>query len=86
MPALAPALVPVHDTGVEPPPSRAWARLADCSIALGAVGVAVAAGRLAGLNPATIGFVFLLAVLAVAIARGLVAATVASFGARVPSL
>lgn len=66
---------------MEPPPSGALARLADGAIALGVVGVAVAAGRLAGLNPVTIGFVFLLAVLGVALARGLVAATVASFAA-----
>lgn len=61
--------------------SRALGRLADGVVALAAVGLAVGAGRLARLNPATIGFVFLLVVLGVALGRGLVAATVASFAA-----
>lgn len=62
-------------------PARVLVRLVDAAIALSAVALVAGAGRLAGLNPATVGFVFLLAVLGVAIARGLAAATVASFAA-----
>lgn len=56
-------------------------RLLDGVAALGAVGVVTLGARLAGLNPTTVGLVLLLCVLAVAVVRGLLAATVASFAA-----
>ena len=55
-------------------------RAADVTLALAAAVVVTALGRGLGMNPATVGFVFLIGVLAVAVVRGLFAGTIASLG------
>jgi len=56
-------------------------RAADVALALGAVAATAAFGQAVGTNATTAGFLFLIAVLGVAVARGLVAGTVASLAA-----
>ncbi len=56
-------------------------RIADVTSALGLVAAAAALGRLLRVNATTEGFVFLVAVLAVAVLRGLFAGTIASLAA-----
>ncbi|HSB36767.1 MAG TPA: DUF4118 domain-containing protein [Thermoanaerobaculia bacterium] len=53
-------------------------RVLDAAFAVVAIGAATAFGRLAGTNPTTTGFLFLIVVLGVAVGRGLVAGTIAS--------
>ena len=55
--------------------------LADVALAVAAVAATTAAARLAGLNSTTAGLVLLVAVLAIALARGLRAAVAGAFGA-----
>ncbi|MFN7989173.1 MAG: DUF4118 domain-containing protein [Thermoanaerobaculia bacterium] len=55
--------------------------LADVALALAAVGATTTAARVAGLNSTTIGLVLLVAVLAIALARGLRAAVIGAFAA-----
>lgn len=57
------------------------AALADLAAAAGAVAATTAAARVAGLNSTTVGLVLLLAVLGLALARGLRAAVAGAFGA-----
>jgi len=58
--------------------ARGVRRAVDVLLAVGVIGVTTAISRVAGANPTTVGFVYLIAVLAVAVPRGLFAGVVAS--------